>query len=70
MKHSHLSTKIMPKGQCPACDATMAIGAAKKVIENFLYELNVDHEETEIEAKKLLLKLASIGVTVSWIKDE
>lgn len=68
MIHNHVTRDIKPKGQCPACDKMMALQAANRVIANFLYEHNFDHEEADAEAKKLIKQLAEIGLTVTWLK--
>lgn len=70
MQHNHFTRDIKHYGECPACDRTMAIGGAMTVIENFLYEHNVDHEECSSEAAHLLKKLNDVGLTVTWKEEK
>ena len=68
-QHNHITRDIKRKGECPACDHSMAKSSARTVLENFLYEQNVPREECEDGAKRLLKNLKEIGLTVTWIKD-
>lgn len=66
-KHNHVTRDIKHKGECPGCDQTMAIGAARRVIANALYEAGVDYEEADDEGDKVIKSLLKVGVTFTWV---
>lgn len=64
MKHNHPGKDLQRKGICPACDQEVAKDTAAIVLRNYLYELNVPHEDCEKESLELMDLLSKAGLEI------